>query len=42
MTENAYIATARRVLALETGAMALMATQLDDKFVQAGLLKDAA
>ena len=35
MTENAYIATARRVLALETGALALMATQLDDKFVQA-------
>lgn len=35
MTENAYIATARRVLALETGALARMATQLDDKFVQA-------
>lgn len=35
MTENAYIATARRVLALETGALALMATQLDDRFVQA-------
>jgi arabinose-5-phosphate isomerase len=35
MTENAYIATARRVLALETGALALMATHLDEKFVQA-------
>jgi len=35
MTENSYIATARRVLALETEALGLMATQLGDNFVQA-------